>query len=94
MFADLDKMVEQLIERCQGRKPYAVFHADCGARGRFSFNRVLKDEIISRMQYPLIQDEDIPWLGLYGFGEYAQLGGRNRFHMATTSLFVILKRDN
>jgi len=92
MFKDLNKMVEQLIERCKGRKPYAVFHADCAARGRWSFNRVLKDEIVSRMQYPLIQDEDVPWLGMYGFGEFARLGGRNQFHMFTTSLFVILKK--
>jgi hypothetical protein len=92
MFEDLDNMVEQLIERCKGRKPYAVFHADCAARGRLSMNRVLKDEIIRRMQHPLIQDMDVPWLGIYGFGEFAQLGGRNRFHMYTTSLFVILKK--
>ena len=93
MFADLDKMVEQIIERCKGRKPYAVFHADCAARGRWSFNRVLKDEIIQRMQYPLIQDTNVPWLGIYGFGEFSQLGGKNRFHMFTTSLFVILKKQ-
>jgi hypothetical protein len=93
MFADLDKMLERLIERCQGRKPYAVFHADCAARGRWSLNRVLKDEIVQRMQYPLIQGQNVPWLGLYGFGEFSQLGGRNRFHMFTTSLFVILKKE-
>ncbi len=92
MFGDLDKMVEQLVVRCKGRKPSAVFHADCAARGRWSFNRVLKDEIVSRMQYPIIQDTDVPWLGLYGFGEFAQLGGRNRFHIFTSSLFIILKK--
>jgi len=93
MFKDMDKMVEQLVQRCKDRKPYAVFHADCAARGRWSFNRVLKDEIVSRMQYPLIQDAGIPWLGLYGYGEFAQLGGRNRFHMFTTSLFIIQKKE-
>lgn len=93
MFKDLDTMVEQLVEDCQGRKPYAVFHADCAARGRFSLNRILKDEIVNRMQYPLIQDEEVPWLGLYGFGEFSRLGGRNRFHMFTTSLFVLLKKN-
>jgi len=92
MFADLDKMVAQLIERCQKRKPCAVFHADCAARGRWSLNRVLKDEIVQQMQYPLIQEQNVPWLGLYGFGEFSQLGGRNRFHMYTTALFVILKK--
>jgi hypothetical protein len=93
MFADLDKMVEQLIERCDGRKPFAVFHADCSIRGRVTLNRVLKDEIIRRMQHPLIQDAHVPWLGLYGFGEFSRLGGRNRFHMISTSLFVILKKE-
>lgn len=93
MFEDLDTMVEQIIGRCEGRKPYAVFHADCVARGRWSFNRVLKDEIVRRMQYPLMEDANVPWLGLYGFGEFARLGARNRFHMITTSLFVILKKE-
>jgi hypothetical protein len=93
MFEDLDKMVEQLVKRCKGRKPWAIFHADCAARGRWSFNRVLKDEIVSRMQYPLIQDKDVPWLGIYGFGEFTRLGGQNRFHMLTTSLFIILKKE-
>jgi small ligand-binding sensory domain FIST len=93
MFEDLDTMVEQIIERCAGRKPYAVFHADCTARGRFSLDRILKEEYIQRMQSPLIEDSDVPWLGLYGFGEFAQLGERNRFHMMTTALFVILKKE-
>jgi len=91
MFADLDQMVEDLAERCEGREICAVFHADCVGRGRLSLNQILKDEIVRRMQYPLIQDSDAPWLGLYGFGEFARLGGRNLFHMITTSLFVILR---
>jgi len=93
MFADLDNMVERLIERCKGRKPTAVFHADCSVRGRVTLNRILKDEIIRRMQHPLFQDADVPWLGLYGFGEVSRLGGRNRFHMISTALFVILKKE-
>lgn len=94
MFADLDKMVQQLVDKCGGRQPCAVFHADCAARGRWTLDRVLKDEIIHRMQYPLMKDAKIPWLGLYGFGEFARLGSRNRFHMYTTSLFIILKKRN
>jgi len=93
IFDGVDLVVEQMVERCEGRKPVAVFHADCLARGRVLFNRVLKDEIVSRMQYPLCKDEDVPWLGIYGFGEFARLGGRNRFHNYTTSLFVIFKRN-
>ena len=94
MFADLDIMMEQLKDRCGGRKPYAVFHADCMMRGKTSFNQFLKDEYIHKIQYSLIQDEFVPWLGIYGFGEFAQLGGRNQFHMMTTSLFIILKKED
>jgi hypothetical protein len=93
IFDGLDIMVERIVEHYKGRKPVAVFHADCAARGRVLFNRILKDEIVSRMQYPLCGDEDVPWLGIYGFGEFAMLGGRNRFHNYTTALFVIFKKD-
>jgi hypothetical protein len=93
MFAGVDRMVKQTLERCRGRKPVVVFQADCAARGRWSFDRVHKDEIISRMQYPLCQDEDVPWLGMYGGGEFTMLGGRNWFHQVTSSLYVIVKRD-
>jgi hypothetical protein len=92
MFEGVDHMVEEIVKLCEGRSPLAVFHADCALRGRFSLNRILKDEIVNHMQYPLCKEEDVPWLGLYGGGEFAQLGGRNRIHFMTTSLYVILKR--
>lgn len=92
IFKGVDRLLKQIIEGSESRKPLAVFHADCALRGRFSFNKVLKDEIINRIQHPLCKDKDVPWLGIYGAGEYAKLGGRNRFHLFTTSLFVILER--
>ena len=93
MFNDLDIMMEQLKDQCRGRKPYAVFHADCIMRGKWSLNRILKDEYIHRIQYSLVQDEFVPWLGIYGYGEFARLGGRNQFHMLTTALFILLKKE-
>jgi hypothetical protein len=92
IFKGVDRLLEQIIEGSEGRKPLAVFHADCLLRGRLSFNKVLKDEIINRIQHPLCKDKDVPWLGLYGMGEFARLGGRNRLHLCTTSLFVMLER--
>ena len=92
IFRGVDRLLKQIIESSEGRKPLAVFHADCLLRGRLSFNKVLKDEIINRIQHPLCKDKDVPWLGLYGAGEFTRLGGRNRIHLFTTSLFVILER--
>ena len=93
IFEGLDRLMERLDKELAGRKPIAVFHADCMARGRLMFNRVLKDEIIAKMQHPLCGDEIVPWLGIYGFSEYAQLAGKNRFHSYTTSLFPIVRNS-
>ncbi len=94
IFEGVDRMVEQIVQRCEGRRPVAVFHADCAARGRLLFNRILKDEIVGRMQYPLCKDENVPWLGFYGGGEFTMIGGRNQIHAFTTSLYIILRRDS
>jgi len=89
----VDRMMIQILDSCQGRKPVAVFHADCVARGKVLFNRIMKDEIISRLQYPLCKDENIPWLGMYGGSELTPLGGRNEIQAYTTSLYVIVRKS-
>lgn len=92
IFNDLDRMLAVIQHHARGRKPVAVFHADCGARGRLLFNRVLKEEIIQRMQHPFSTDGlPPPWLGIYGFGEYARIGGVNAFHNYTTALAAIYR---
>jgi len=92
IFDGVERMTGRLDEALGGRKPVAVFHADCMARGRLMFDRILKDEIIAKLQYPICGDTAVPWLGLYGFSEYAPLGGRNRFHSYTTSLFSLVRK--
>ena len=82
-----------MVTELDGRQPVAVFHADCMARGRHMFNRVLKDEIIAKMQHPLCGDDVVPWLGVYGYSEYCRFAGKNRFHSYTTSLFPIVRRE-
>jgi hypothetical protein len=91
MFDGLDQMVSKLADRLDGQQPVAVFHADCAARGRMSLSEINKSEIVSRMQTPLCKDECVPWLGLYGYGEFTQLGGKNVFHNQTTSLYVLTR---
>jgi hypothetical protein len=93
IFEGLDRLMQRMQKELEGRRPVAVFHADCLARGRFTFNRVLKDEIIAKMQYPLCGDDVVPWLGVYGFSEYCRFAGKNHFHSYTTSLFPIVRRE-
>ena len=91
MFDGVDKLVQWILESLNGKKPLAVFHADCLMRGRFSLNRILKDEIINQMQVPLCKGEKIPWLGLYSGGEFAMIGKQNFLHGFSSSLFVIYR---
>jgi hypothetical protein len=91
MFEGVDWMVKKILNELNGKKPVAVFHADCVLRGRFSLDRILKDEIINRMQVPICQGENIPWLGLYSAGEFARLGGESWFQQISSSLFVIYR---
>jgi hypothetical protein len=91
MFDGVDQLVQWILESLNGKKPLAVFHADCVMRGRFSLNRILKDEIINRMQVPLCKGEKIPWLGLYSGGEFAMIGKQNFLHGFSSSLFVIYR---
>jgi len=93
IFSDMDRMMNQMTARADGAKPVAVFHADCLARGRFLFNRVMKEELVSRMQFPLSADGVVPpWLGMYGFGEFARLGGANTYHNYTTAIYAIFRK--
>jgi hypothetical protein len=92
IFDEMDRIVSEMVKRASGKKPIAVFHADCLARGRFLFNRIIKEELVNRMQYPFhVDGECPPWLGMYGFGEFAKLGGRNEYHNYTTALYVLYR---
>jgi hypothetical protein len=92
IFSDMDRMMDQMTARAGGRKPVAVFHADCLARGRYLFKRVMKEELVSRMQFPLSHGGVTPpWLGMYGFGEFARLGGVNTYHNYTSAIYAIYR---
>ncbi|MCM8610660.1 FIST N-terminal domain-containing protein [Accumulibacter sp.] len=94
IFSDLDRMLAVMSRHARGRKPVAMFQADCGARGRLLFNRVLKEELIQRLQHPFSTDfQPPPWLGMYGFGEFARLDGINHFHNYTSALAAIYRRE-
>lgn len=92
IFGESERMLAQMRSREPGRSPVAVFQADCLARGRRLFDRVMKEELVHRLQQPLSSAAGVPpWLGMYGFGEYARLGGRNAYHNYTTALAALYR---
>ena len=93
IFRDMERMLAMMQAKAGNRKPVAVFQADCGARGRLLFNRVMKEELIQRLQHPFSHAGlPPPWLGMYGFGEYARLAGNNSFHNYTTALAALYRK--
>lgn len=90
-FAGVDRISKLLKDKIAERELVAVLHADCMARGRLTFDRVSKDEIIARMQTPLGRGGQVPWLGVYAYSEFCPLGGRNQFHSYTTVLFSLVR---
>jgi hypothetical protein len=92
IFSEMDKMAQSMRQRIGNGEVVAVFHADCLARGRFLINRIIKDELVGKMQHPFYTNGECPpWLGMYGFGEMARLGGENIYHNYTTALYVIYR---
>ena len=95
IFSEMSRMVQKLNQKAGDKKPVAVFHADCLARGRYLFNRILKEELVNSMQFPFYEDGKCPpWLGMYGFGEFARLGGVNTYHNYTTALYLIYRKQD
>lgn len=93
IFSEQRRALDYLKEKIAGGKPVAVFQTDCLARGRFLFNRIVKDEIIAMMHDAFSTGGEVPpWLGNYGFGEYARLGGKNDYHNYSTALLVLYRR--
>lgn len=92
IFSEQEKALRFIDGELGESKPVAVFQTDCLARGRTLFNRVMKDELIGMMHDALSYEGDVPpWLGMYGFGEFCPLGGKNTYHTYTTSLMVLYR---
>jgi small ligand-binding sensory domain FIST len=91
MFEGVDSMVKKTLDKLNGKKPVAVFHTDCSLRGRFSLNRILKDELINRIQSPICRGEDVPWLGWYSGGEFGMIGGQSWIHNFSSSLSIVYR---
>jgi len=91
IFDRLDVLMASLESQIGDRNIAAIFHTDCVARGRHLLNKISKDEIVNRMQRPLMGEGQLPWLGMYGFGEFTLLGNRNHFHNYTTSIYALVR---
>lgn len=70
-----------------GRKPLAVLHYDCAARGRILLGDRTNELIIAPLQEKL--GRDVPWIGFHTHGEIAPLAGKSRFHNYTVVICAL-----
>ncbi|MCU7836624.1 MAG: FIST C-terminal domain-containing protein [gamma proteobacterium symbiont of Taylorina sp.] len=91
LMSGVNGLIERLIVQYDKKDPVAVFQTDCMARGRMSNGVIKKEEITNNLQTGIIKDFPIAWLGMYAFGEFAQLDGKNHYHNYTTSISVLLR---
>ena len=74
IFRNLAVTMKELTTRTGGRRPVAVFHTDCGARGRMMLDRVAKDEIVADMQRPSSETLAVPGSGCTASGRSPSSG--------------------
>lgn len=93
IFSEMRRILDEMREAAAGDF-VAVLQSDCIARGRFSLDAISKDELIGMMQDTLAPyaGGKAAWLGIYGFGEFTPLGGKNQYHTYTTSLMAIYRK--
>jgi hypothetical protein len=70
-----------------GKKPKFVFHFDCSGRGKVVFREREKIELVKSLQKDL--GEDIPWIGLYTYGEIGPIENSNCFHNFTSVIVAV-----
>lgn len=81
------KISGKILEQLAGSKPRFVLQFECVGRGKVVFREHEKMELISSLQRAV--GEDIPWLGLYTYGEIGPIAGQNFQHNFTSVIVAV-----
>jgi len=81
------KMGERVASRLRGKTPLIALAFECGARPRPFLGDEKALEEVCRIQDTI--GRDIPWLGMYPWGEIAPKGGKSQFSNYQFPLLVL-----
>ena len=96
MFRDREKMVQaakqsiaDLKQQCQGRTPLFALVFDCAGRGKAVLSEEEKHKLnrVFRQEF----DQELPWLGLFTYGEFCPVNGLNQFHNFTAVIVLFMQ---
>jgi hypothetical protein len=83
----VDRIAQELHAATAGHPPKLVLQFDCAGRGKV----VLRDQQKTALQARLRGGfgADVPWMGLYTYGEIGPVGTQNAFHNYTAVVLAI-----
>jgi hypothetical protein len=65
IFGGTKKMIEGLTPKIENKEVLAVFHTDCLARGRMTFDKIVKDDLINNLQSPVCKGKNVPLVRIW-----------------------------
>ncbi|MEI6205773.1 MAG: FIST N-terminal domain-containing protein [Desulfuromonadales bacterium] len=77
----------QIAEQLDGMKPKFVLQFECVGRGKVVFRETEKIALVRTLQKNI--GENIPWLGLYTYGEIGPVAGSNCLHNYTSVIVAV-----
>jgi hypothetical protein len=83
----IQKISRQIHEQLNGVKPKFVFQFECVGRGKVVFREREKIELAKSLWKDF--GEDIPWMGLYTYGEIGPVANNNFLHNFTSVIVAV-----
>jgi hypothetical protein len=83
----VERVAEELRAQLGHNPARLVFQFDCAGRGKVLLREPQKLQLLETLRQQI--GLEVPWLGLYTYGEIAPVGEHNHFHNYTVVLTVI-----
>ena len=83
----VDRISQDIRTATAGRPPKLVLQFDCAGRGKVVLRDHQKTELQKRLRGGF--GDDVPWMGLYTYGEIGPVGTQNAFHNYTAVVLAL-----
>jgi hypothetical protein len=85
--AGVDRLATQIKEQLGNTPAKLVFQFDCAGRGKVILRNQQRLQLLKTLRQQI--GPDVPWLGVYTFGEIGPVGEHNYFHNFTAVVTAI-----
>ncbi len=83
----VNRIAEQIKTKLDGQRPKLIFQFDCAGRGKIVFRDQQKVDLLKTLQQKL--GAEVPWVGVYVYGEIGPVGELNCFHNYTAVVLAV-----